>query len=114
MGKMAAEFPAEGGWATPFFCFFRLPILVSCPLHLPALGRLGQNHRLGQADQRVAGHEEALLLGEGDRAVELGPAYVLDRLREQHGVAALEQLVDLPKEVGLAADYGRIRPMSFT
>ena len=62
----------------------------------------------------MAGHEEALLLGEGDGAVELGPAHVLDRLRKQQGGAALEQSIDLPQKVGLVAGYGRIRPISFT
>ena len=69
---------------------------------------------MGQADQRVAGYEEALLLRDGDGAVEVGPAYVLDRLREQQGGAALEQLVDLPQKVGLVADYGWSRPINFT
>ena len=34
MSKMFAAFPAEGGWATPFFrffCFLRLMSLDSCP-----------------------------------------------------------------------------------
>ena len=53
----------------------------------------------------MAGHEEALLLGEGDGAVELGPAYVLDRLRKQQRGAALEQSIDLPQKVGLVADF---------
>jgi hypothetical protein len=41
---------------------------------------LRQSHRVRQADQRVIGHNEAFLLREGDCAVELGRAHVLNHI----------------------------------
>ena len=58
---------------------------------------------MGQADLRMAGHDEALRLGEGERAVEIRPADMLDRLGEQERGPRLEQLVDLPQKPGQIA-----------
>ncbi len=56
-----------------------------------------------QADHGLAGQDEALRLGQGERPVEVRARDVLDRLGDQERGPRLEQLVDFPQESGQVA-----------
>ena len=53
----------------------------------------------------MTGADETFVLGEGNRAVEFGPAHVFDRLCKQQRGTGLEELMHFAEEIGLVADF---------